>query len=135
LGLLAGPVLGQIRFDQDKNCTVQGGDLQDEAGRACLRIEASLPAFIELRDGLTKNMPDAGGGDVSMTCTDCSVTKGLTGCAAAGDVVTIARRRAALHRIACILTSHRDQNELNEDVQATIDNFTPGADIGDGDPQ
>ena len=134
LFLIASPVWAQLRFEADVNCTPQGSALQSEVGRGCLLIEASMTAFVELRDALTANMPAAGGSNVTMTCTECSVAKGVTGCAAAGDEVVVSKRNAAVHRIACILTSHRDQDQLRSDVQAAEDNFTPGADIGDGNP-
>jgi hypothetical protein len=136
LALVLIPTLAssQVRFEQDVNCTPATGAMTAEVGRGCLLVEASIAAFADLRDALTMNMPDAGGGNVTMGCTQCSVDKGVSGCATTEDSVVIAQRDAAVHRIACILTSLSDQKRLADDVQAAQDGFVPGGDIGNGDP-
>lgn len=137
LFLFASPVFAQLSFDNGFEC-----DNTVNAARGCLKIEASIDAFIGLRDALTESMTDAGGGDcnglscdVEMRCTECSVAKNITGCLQEGDLVTITRKSASLHRLACILTSLSDQDRLNDELRTTRENFVPGADIGDGDPQ
>lgn len=133
--LLSVPLAAQqIRFEANKNCTISAGAFVTQAGRGCLAIESSLSVFTDLRDALTLNMPDAGGGNVVMTCTQCSIDKGYTGCTVLGATVTVSRQSAALHRLACILTSIRAEKVLRDALAATEASTDLKADLGGGTP-
>ena len=123
LFLVASSATAQISFDAGNEC-----DGTPNVARGCLKVEAGITAFVELRDALT---PDWSG---TLTCSACNVASGFPGCVSINDQVTTTRQKAALAKLTCILRSHVVQQRREDAVAAAESGVDEDPEIGGGDP-